>query len=214
MRHTPVRRAALLLTSGLLAFCSVACSEGSTDGSSVRVHSSSKEAGPADDGADLPLSEDLTAEGERPAWALPVVQGWSTPAESAPGVLQIRKDGSGALVTAYQVNRSGDVVGGNDEQGGKAWLEHFHAQIVSMAEASEVTDPTYGTAVIESTRGSMEFVSQELEYSTPDGTRYRSRFLARSIGNDVFSLQYAAPADEFSENEWTELGESGLQLTL
>ncbi|QCC77927.1 hypothetical protein [Nocardioides daphniae] len=154
---TRVRRAAVLLSAGLLALG--ACSD-DTSSSSVRLDAPSRKAGAADAGADLPLSQDLSADGERPAWAMPVVPGWSTPAESAPGVLQIRKDGSDALVTAYQVNRSGDVEETSDQEGGKAWLESYHAQISSMSQASDVTDPTYATAVVESTRGTVELVSR------------------------------------------------------
>lgn len=215
MTSRPVRRTAALLTCALLSVGAAACADDSANKDASRSAESgspeeTKES-PAGAAADLPLAEDVTADGERPAWALPVVDGWSVPAEGAPGVFQISKDGSEALVTAYQ---QGGADSGSDEEGGKAWLENYHDQISALPEATDVTDPTYGTTVLDSTQGRMEFVSQELRYSTPDGTRYRSLYVARSIGDDVFALQYAAPEDEWSDEEWAEINESGLKLTL
>ena len=159
-------------------------------------------------GADIPLSDEVSAE-DAPAWGLPVVEGWSVPQELQSGVFQISKDGGDALVTAYQLSDPGSS---DAEQGASAWLENYHTQIAANPDTSDVSDPTYGTAELESTQGSMEFVLQELTYSTPSG-RYHSWSAARWIDGHLFALQYAAPEDEWSADEWTRLNEEGLKLT-
>ncbi|WP_110180806.1 hypothetical protein [Nocardioides solisilvae] len=160
--------------------------------------------------AELPLSEELSAQ-DPPAWGLPLVDGWSVPQELQSGVFQIGKEGSETVVTAYQL---ADPSGSDAEQAARDWLDNYHAQVADSAGASDVTDPTYDTVVLDSTQGTMEFVAQDLAYGTPSGTRFRSFYVARWIDGYLLGLQYAAPEDEWSEDEWALLTEQGLKLTL
>lgn len=161
--------------------------------------------------ADVPLTEPINSTSDSPLWAMPMIQGWSMSAEMASGVSQITKDGSEAMVTTYQMN---DPDAASDEAGGRAWLDNYHAEIAANPQASDVTGPDYSTSTVPSTRGALEFVAQELTYVIPDGTTYRSFFLARSIDGHLFAVQYAAPEDEWSRQEWEEVGERGFQLAL
>lgn len=208
----PLAALSALAVLTVLAGCSGDSSDDAADTSSSSTAAEESSEAPSsseESAADIPLSEEVTAE-DAPAWGLPVVDGWSVPQELQSGVFQISKDGSEALVTAYQLS---DPSASDAEQGGRAWLENYHSQ-VSDSEATDVSDPTYDTAGVGSTQGSMEFVVQELEYSTPDGSRYRSWSAARWVDGYLFALQYAAPEDEWSEDEWAQLNEQGLELAL
>lgn len=161
------------------------------------------------DALDAPLSEELTTDSPG-AWALPVIDGWSPPSEQAAGVFQITKDGSDTVVTAYQM---ADADSSDAEQGARQWLDNYHSQIADNPAASDVTEPTYGFIALDSTLGSMEFVSQELSYTAGED-RYRSFYAARWIDGYLYALQYAALEDEWSEEELWDLTEQGLQLAI
>lgn len=220
MRNRPSvrRRAAAFVASAALALSDTSCADSSDDSEPDATNEDTtsqaepQEPESSDGDADVPLSEAVTVDGDAPMWALPVVSGWSSPAEGASGVFQIAKDDSDTLVTAYQLKSDDAENDRGDEEGGRNWLENYHAQIVANPQASDVSDPAYSTTVLDTTLGAMEFVSQQLQYSTAEGDRYTSFYAARTIEGNLFAVQYAALEDEWSQDEWAEIRERGLQL--
>lgn len=211
-----------VLAAALVALCwpLTACSD---DGSTVttRTVDRSSEDSPSDDDTTSPSTEEtLEASpdsdvidfddpldlGGKGAWAMPVLSGWSIPTLVAAGAYQIAQDGTSALITGTQYEQED---GGAQEQA-KAFLETYHSSIGGAAES--VSTPVYDTRILPTIAGDAEFVSQELEYLTPDGVTYRSLYVGRHVDGVFFGLQYAAPDDDWSEDVWTDLVDGGLKL--
>lgn len=157
--------------------------------------------------ADFPLSEDIGVAGSAPRWGFPVVvHGWSRSSQDRNGISQLTKDGSEATFTSYQLVQDGTR---SDEENSRTYLAQFAADLRGNPEITSVSSPRMSTTVLPSDRGTVEFVQQELTYTTAGGT-YRSRFLARSLDRYVLAVHYAAPAADWSRAEWTTLVEAGL----
>ncbi|MDN5894948.1 MAG: hypothetical protein L0H93_13105 [Nocardioides sp.] len=163
--------------------------------------------------ADIPLARNLDANASSPMWAFPVlVTGWSQATLDQGGVNQLKKDGIEATFTSYQLVQ--DVGGGADAANSKAYLVDFASQLSRNSQIEEVSTPKLSTTTIDSDRGALEFVQQDLTYTTTDGTTYRSRYLARSVDTYVLAVQYAGPEPDWSEREWTTLLDAGLSAVL
>lgn len=224
MAATTVRR--LLVATGLLAGMLVlaACTdEGAEKGRSSK--SAATPASPAattetptdttpDELASLPLSENAPNLTTPPVWAFPVsIDGWEWSTRDDGGLNQLERADGDVLFTSYQLQES-DSLGNDDRSDSRSWLEKYLVQIGSQDGVVDVGTPTYSTAVLASDQGTVEFVTQDVTYTTSAGTTYRSRFAARSIGRYMMAVQYAAPEGEWSEAEWRELISSGLKVML
>lgn len=178
-------------------------------------HSGGGNSGDGDSPDHLPLSENAEQPATPPAWAFPVlVDGWTFGTYDQKGVNQLERANSDALFTSYQLTET-DTEGNDDASDSRAWLEKYHRTLTSSQGLRKVGDPTYSSARIQSDHAmTVEFVQQDVSYETAAGVRYKSRFLARSMGTYLLAVQYGAPEDEWSEAEWQELISSGLQLVL
>lgn len=172
---------------------------------SVPAPSGAQSSAPGD--ATLLLEQDADLGQEAPAWSFPVsVDGWTLAVQDQQGVHQLAKDGSEALFTSYQLRAAEPR--DSDAEGSRAYLARFAASLEGSDEVAEVGDPAYSTRVL-GEAWPVEFAQQDLTYRTASGT-YRSRFLARALGDYVLSVQYAAPQGEWSEEEWEALVAGGL----
>lgn len=164
--------------------------------------------------ASLPLSENAPPGTTRPLWAFPAfVDGWEWATRDKNGLNQLQRKNGDVLFTSYQL-REGDTDGNDDETDSKAWLEKYVEEMSRNPQVVDVGSPAYSTAELDSDRGTIEFIVQDVTYETEAGVTYQSRFLARSLGPNMMAVQYAAPVDEWSEAEWQELTTTGLMVTL
>ncbi|KQY63833.1 hypothetical protein [Nocardioides sp. Root140] len=168
---------------------------------------------PPDGLTELPLTTDAQQPGTAPMWAFPVVvKGWTFTTRDQKGVNQLTRNGSDALFTSYQLKEAGS--NSSDAADSKAWLVKYHAELSQNSQISKVSTPTYGTALLQTDHGTVEFVKQDLTYVTAAGVKYRSRFVARSLGTYLIAVQYGAPEGQWSESEWQRLISSGLKVVL
>lgn len=164
--------------------------------------------------ASLPLSENAPSTSTPPLWAFPAsVDGWEWATRDQNGLNQLQRNDGEVLFTSYQLKEE-DTMGKDDATDSRAWLDKYVNEMTNNPGVVEVGTPSYSTTEVDSDRGSIEFVVQDVTYETEAGTTYRSRFLARSLGPNMLAVQYAAPVDEWSEAEWAELTGSGLMVTL
>ncbi len=147
---------------------------------------------PTDDLSTLPLTTDAPPPTTSPMWAFPaLVKGWTFETRDQKGVNQLTHEGSDALFTSYQLKEQGP--NGTDAADSKAWLEKFRRDLSANSQLQKISTPTYGTAIIQSDHGTIEFVQQDLTYRTTAGVTYRSRFVARSLDTYLIAVQYGAP---------------------
>lgn len=164
--------------------------------------------------ASLPLSENAPSTSTPPLWAFPAfVDGWEWATRDQNGLNQLQRNDGDVLFTSYQLLEE-DTMGKDDATDSRAWLDKYVNEMTNNPQVVDVASPTYSTTEVDSDRGSIEFVVQDVTYETEAGTTYRSRFLARSLGPNMLAVQYAAPVEEWSEDEWAELTGSGLMVTL
>ncbi|MDT0201102.1 hypothetical protein [Nocardioides sp. AE5] len=162
--------------------------------------------GPASEAATsadrISLADDFTTGSTRPVWEFPLsVDGWTLTVIDQDGVNQLSR--AGGLFTSFQLDQG--TQGGDDEGNSRAYLDTYYSaqQNSPGVESVSAADPT--TTTLPSDRGDLEFLSQEVQYTTTNGTTYHSRMLVRSLDTNVLVLQYAAPEDEWSEAEWEKL---------
>ncbi|QIX26235.1 hypothetical protein ncot_06170 [Nocardioides sp. JQ2195] len=162
----------------------------------------------------LPLNENAPAAMAPPLWAFPIaLDGWEWSTRDQNGLNQLERSGGEVLFTSYQLTER-DTDGHADASDSKAWLEKYVNEMRDNPRVVDVGVPAYSTAEVDSDRGTVEFVRQDVTYETSEGTTYKSRFLARSLGPNLLAVQYAAPVAEWSEEEWEELTGTGLMVTL
>jgi hypothetical protein len=154
---------------------------------------------------------------ERPAWMFPVsVDGWKVARLNERGVNQLVK-GRTAAFTTFQIDRDPDADTGNDQAASRAFLERFLAKLGASDEVTEVGEPVYDTATVKTRDGlqQIEMVRQEVTYTGKTGTTYRSRYLARALGDTLMAVQYDEPEDTWSEQQWDRLTDSlSIDVTL
>lgn len=161
----------------------------------------------------LPLSENAAPSSTKPLWAFPLgVDGWEWATRDQNGTNQLQRNHGEVLFTSYQL-REEDTANHDDASDSKAWLEKYVNEMQNNPQVVDVGSPSYSTAELDSDRGTIEFVVQDVTYETESGVTYKSRFLARSLGPNMMAVQYAAPVDEWSEEEWDELTSTGLMVT-
>jgi len=209
MRRMPRSMLAAIAMAAILGLVGACGSEktGAKDSPTTMASNSTDAAGT------IPLSENASPK-KPPMWAFPVsVDGWNSTTMDKNGVNQLAKEGAVTTFTSYQLKQG--TTGGADEKNSKAYLNDFAAKLASNSQVSKVSKPAYLSTSIPSDSGEdIEFVQQDLTYTTSDGKTYRSRFIARSLDTNVLAVQYAGTKAEWAQVEWETLIEAGLKVVM
>ncbi|QCX28305.1 hypothetical protein [Nocardioides jishulii] len=205
-RH--LRRPLASLAVVLLLAAAGACAEHDdpSTGSPVGTAPGAKE---TESGPDVPLSGTVRTLGGSPSWTLPEPKGWSAPSERQDGIVEISEKGGDSSLTLFRwkQRRVDDAEGA-----GRRWLSKYHYSLVHNLDTTKVSDPVYGTTIVASSAGTLEFVSLDVTFTSWNGRRYRSYYVARHIGDHVFALMYTAPRTDWSQETWDGFAEAGLEL--